>query len=198
MSVFLIIMLTCVTYSYFCINAVNRYLSYPASSIIEQHYVDSITFPSFTICNINRYRDSVYMNLIANGTVPDTRSFKHYLKQQIQMENTFSHLNDSDALLENELADKLPHSEYGNISVDWEEVIQKGGQQCSDMVKSITRYTGKTPMQKVESFVHPGLRRLCHTVALLQDKGNKPLQINDSLDAVVIQLDSEHDEYRNY
>ena len=72
------------TYS---INAVLLYTSYPVSSSIQQHYVDSMEYPELTFCNVNRLKKSFVMPLIENNTIPDFRSIDHYIGQQITLGN---------------------------------------------------------------------------------------------------------------
>lgn len=48
--------------AYGIIHGVQKYFSYPVSTVIDINYVNSLDFPAVTICNYNQFRKSKIMN----------------------------------------------------------------------------------------------------------------------------------------
>jgi hypothetical protein len=132
-SLWLLVFLACVgTQTYFASRAVKRYLNFPTTSTTEYLYVDSLEFPSISICNANPLRKSYYKRHTASGSLPSL-IFYNFGKRQMQSRDFFiTGRNDPMGLTERESL--LLENQRAKDKVDLEDLFRTGGHKYSKMV----------------------------------------------------------------
>ena len=120
----MICLVCCIVYLYFCITAVNRYLSYPTSSTVEQRFVDALNLPYMTLCNRNQIRKSFLDSHIENGTLPDFRSRNQYIRQQVRLGNVALNLTAENGTLSDFDIEKLDRKLLQLLQFEWKNKVE--------------------------------------------------------------------------
>ena len=79
---FLVIVLCVGVYTTVSSKAVAKYMSYPTLSNVEYSFVQSIEFPSFTICSNNLLKKSYYIEQVEAGNITAFWSPEHFIGQE--------------------------------------------------------------------------------------------------------------------